>query len=115
MILALVKPGTLTGFAKRQHESACLRLKRELGRFLACLGQGTEDLNTVLYQQMTRDIATAERLRNCLEKLGGYPEWEPELKKQLDRFAQSLQEGQIRARLLGGKRKWCQARIAPFA
>ncbi len=86
---------------KRQLEAARLRLKRELGRYLACLDLGTEDLNAVLHQQMTRDIVGAERLKTAWSKLGGYPEWEPELIRELDQFTQSLLEGQRRARLLG--------------
>ena len=107
---------------KRQLEAARLRLKRELGRYLACLGLGTEDLNAILYQQMTRDIAAAGRLRNSLEKLGGYPEWEPELIREFDHFAQALMEGQRRARLLGKEidaaledPRWeCASRITGF-
>jgi hypothetical protein len=88
---------------ERQIEAARLRLKRELGRYLVCLGLGTGGLNEVLYQQMSRDIATAQRLKQCLEKLGGYPNWPPEVCRELEGFVQDLPENQRRARLLGSE------------
>jgi hypothetical protein len=86
---------------ERQIEAARIRLQRELGRFLVCLDQGTDDLNNLMFQQMSRDIASAERLKQCLEKLGDYPEWDPDLCRELELFVQPLTEGQRRARLLG--------------
>lgn len=87
---------------ERQVAAARLRLLRELGRYLVCLGAGTADLNAVLYQQLTRDIATAQRLQRCLDKLGGqYPEWPDDLCHELDAFYTGLTENQRRARLLG--------------
>lgn len=87
---------------ERQVEAARIRLKRELGRYLACLDQGTENLNGIMYQQMTRDIASADRPKQCLDKLGGgYPEWDANVCRELEAFARKLTEGQRRARLLG--------------
>jgi len=86
---------------EQQLAAARLRLLRELGRYLACLDAGTADLNGLLYQQMSRDIASAQRLKKCLEKLGGYPNWLPDLCQELDEFARQLTENQRRARLLG--------------
>lgn len=43
----------------------------------------------------------AGRLKRCLEKLGGYPEWDLELCLDLEAFAQTLSDGRRRARLLG--------------
>jgi len=54
----------------------------------------------VLYQQMSRDIASARRLKQCWEKLGGYPNWDQEL-CELKNFSQQLTENQRTARLLG--------------
>jgi PAS domain-containing protein len=84
-----------------QKEAARIRLQRELGRYLVCLNAGTTDLNALFHNQMTRDIATAQRLRKCIDKLGGYPEWQPELIRELDLFGQHLSENQRKARLLG--------------
>jgi len=86
---------------RSQKEAARIRLQRELGRYLVCLNAGTSDLNAQFHNQMTRDIATAQRLRKCLDKLGGYPEWQPELIHELDLFGQHLSENQRKARLLG--------------
>ena len=89
---------------EQQLSSARFRLQKELGRYLACLGYGTGDLNNVLYQQMTRDIATAQRLRKCIEKFGGkYPEWPQEFRNELDLFVRNLLDNQRRARLIGSE------------
>jgi F0F1-type ATP synthase membrane subunit b/b' len=61
----------IQGMANRQVEAARLRLLKELGRYLVCLGKTTADLNNVLYRQMSRDIATAQRLEKCMNRLGG--------------------------------------------
>lgn len=50
---------------------------------------------------MTRDILRAQRLRKCLEKLEGYPEWPPDLRQKLGNLAAQLSEGQKKACLLG--------------
>ena len=86
---------------QRQRDAAWFRLQYELGRYLVCVGGDTADLNGSLYHQMSRDIASAQRLRQCLEKLDGYPDWDPELCRDLERFAQQLPENQRKARLLG--------------
>lgn len=86
---------------QRQIQAARLRLQLELGRFLACLDEGTGNLNDLLYQRITRDTASASRLKQCLKRLGGYPEWSPALCAELDDFASQLAENQRRARLLG--------------
>jgi hypothetical protein len=85
----------------RQKKAASIRLQHELGRYLTCLGGGTENLNETLHHQMSRDIASAQRLRKCLEKLGGYPEWPLELCRDLESFVKGLTENQLKARLLG--------------
>jgi hypothetical protein len=36
-----------------------------------------------------------------MEKFGGYPDWEPELGCEVEKFAQGLTESQRKARLLG--------------
>jgi hypothetical protein len=62
---------------ERQIEAARIRLQRELGRYLVCLDQGTDDLNNLMFQQMSRDIASADRLKLCLEKTERLPGLEP--------------------------------------
>jgi superfamily II DNA or RNA helicase len=86
---------------ERQTAAARLRLQRELGRYLACLEAGTADLNGLLHKQMSRDISSAQRLKKCLEKLGGYPDWNSNLCQELQIYADQLTDNQRRARLLG--------------
>ena len=86
-----------------QLSAARLRLLRELGKYLVCLGASTDELNDSLFKQMSRDIASARRLKRCMDKLSGYPEWCVDLRRDLDRFVESLTEGQRQARLLGSE------------
>lgn len=86
-----------------QLNAARLRLIRELGKYLVCLGASTDELNDTLYKQMSRDIGSARRLQKCIDMLDGYPEWHLELRSELERFAESLAEGQRQARLLGSE------------
>lgn len=87
----------------RQIEAARLRLIRELGRYLVCLDGNIDELNEILAKQMSRDIASARRLRKCIDLHGGYPEWSDEIKRQLKDFRNSLGEGHRDARLLGSE------------
>ncbi len=85
----------------RQLQAAQMRLTKELGRFLMCLG-GTGELNAILSQQMSQQTPTAVRLRQCYKKLGSrYPEWTQAVRQELESFFQHLQENQRQARLLG--------------
>jgi hypothetical protein len=59
---------------ERQVQAVRLRLERELGRHLACLQSGLDDFGELLYEQINRGIATSQRLKQGLEKLGGYPQ-----------------------------------------
>lgn len=86
---------------ERQVDSARHRLMLELGRYLACLGEGTSDINGVLHRQMGRDTASSQRLRQCLDRLGGYPAWPEHLRHELTIFIQELTNNQKKARLLG--------------
>jgi SNF2 family DNA or RNA helicase len=83
-----------------QMEAARIRLIREMGRFLVSLG-GTSDFDKALREQASRDSATALRLRECIAKLGGYPEWTPELVRELREFEAGLTENKRRGRLGG--------------
>jgi superfamily II DNA or RNA helicase len=89
--------------AKRQVDAARRRLQKELGRYLVCYGKTTADLNNVWYSQMSRDIATAQRLEECRKRLGGYPEWSAELRRELEEFYRDLAPNQRQARLLGSE------------
>ena len=86
---------------ERQISAARLRLLKELGRYLACLGEGAADLNGLFHRQMSRDIASAQRLKKCLDRLGEYPDWSSDFCRELEEYANGLSEPRCRARLLG--------------
>jgi len=86
-----------------QTEAARLRMLKELGRYLVCINEEVGDLNTTLYKQMNRDIASKQRLARCLEKLGDYPEWTESLKEELRGFLDELKPNDRNARLLGSQ------------
>ncbi|MGH9449730.1 MAG: DEAD/DEAH box helicase [Terriglobia bacterium] len=86
---------------ENQLASARIRLQRELGRYLVCLDKGSADLNGIFYRQMSRDIASRDRLDQCFKKLGDYPAWPPEMLRDLESFVGRLNVNQRRARLLG--------------
>jgi len=92
---------------KRQVEAARIRLQRELGRYLVCVGEGASDLNQVMYRAMKNDTSTAARLRECMKKLTGspdrYPEWPDELRSDLERFFEELPPSRRLARKAGSE------------
>ena len=87
----------------RQLEACRQRLVKELGRYLVCVEGSAADLNGTLHRQMSRDIAGARRLQLCSERIGGYPEWSPDLCRELESFYAGLTEGQRTARQLGSE------------
>lgn len=74
------------------------RLKMELGRTLATLGAGAVDPNPLFSQLVKRGGPGGERLKRCLDLLGGLPDWPPELRRELAAFAEGLTAGQKKAR-----------------
>jgi superfamily II DNA or RNA helicase len=88
---------------QRQLAAARLRLLRELARYLVSVAGETSDLSATLYEQMNRDIASAARLKACLDRLGGDPDWPPDLVRDLNEFAQQITTNQRKARLLGSE------------
>lgn len=102
-VLERAKKAEWTDLSKsnRQLAAARLRLTRELGRFLYCLAGKETDLEQFWQEQMTRNTATATRLRQCRDKLGGSVSWDFDLIWELRKFFQNLNENQIKARCLG--------------
>jgi superfamily II DNA or RNA helicase len=88
---------------KQQVAAARLRLLRELGRFLVSMSPGTSDLNGALRDVLSREIAGAERLRHCLERLGGFPEWASELLRELQEFSRLQTPSNRKARRAGSE------------
>ena len=60
---------------ERQVSAARVRLQLELGRYLATLGGGTDELNVLFHRQMIRDRASGQRMQECFKRFGDYPEW----------------------------------------
>ena len=79
------------------------RLLRELGKYLVSLGQGTGDLNQLLFQQLQRqEIASRQRLELVRQRLGsGYPEWPAHLLEELSAYDQAVTLNERRGRLIG--------------
>jgi hypothetical protein len=88
---------------KLQREAARMRLLKELGRYLICINDDVEELNNILFGQMSRDIASKQRLLKCLDKLNGYPKWPDSLKEELRDFLETLKPNDRNARLLGSQ------------
>jgi superfamily II DNA or RNA helicase len=87
-----------------QHAAARRRLMLELARWLACLDEGTGDLNGIFYRQMTRDIVSQERLTRCFRLLGNaYPEWPESIVWDATIFASELPPNRKQARLIGSE------------
>jgi superfamily II DNA or RNA helicase len=86
-----------------QLAAARIRLKSELGRFLACVTGSTTDLNAIFHEQMIRDIAGAKRLRRCYELLNGYPTWSDEQRAEFDAFYEGLSENRRHGLLIGSE------------
>ena len=88
---------------RRQLAACRLRLLRELGRYLVCVEGTAADLNGVFQRQLARDIAGAQRLQECRDRLGGYPEWMSAVCTVLDAFCAGLTENERDAILLGSR------------
>ncbi|MEW6048628.1 MAG: hypothetical protein AB1609_19495, partial [Bacillota bacterium] len=84
-----------------QRAAARERLLRELARYLACWGQGVDDLNGLFYTAMKKGGPAALRLLQAYELLGGYPEWPDELRTEIQAWLTSITENHRQARLLG--------------
>jgi len=89
---------------RRQSSSARHRLLLELGKYLVCAEETSDDLNTTMHHLMNRDYASAARLRAAFDLLGNkYPEWEKELVADLVRWRNTLGAGSKKARLAGAE------------
>ncbi|HYN77407.1 MAG TPA: hypothetical protein VES73_06415, partial [Lamprocystis sp. (in: g-proteobacteria)] len=96
---ALAREGAMRG---RQLAAARLRLLKELGRYFVGLGATMGQFNQVWYEQMSRDFATAQRLREGLKRLGGdYPAWPPKLEPELEHYRRNATANQRKARMAG--------------
>jgi superfamily II DNA or RNA helicase len=85
---------------ERQVAAARLRLVRELGRYLLCVAPDAADLNEVFFGQLTRDIASAVRLRRVHDRIS-YPDWESAFIADVREQVRRLTAGQRSSVLLG--------------
>jgi superfamily II DNA or RNA helicase len=84
-----------------QKSAARERLLKELARFLAAHRQGMSDPNALMYEQLSRGLGSAERIRQALDRLSGYPDWPPAQCREAESYVSGLTDGQARGRLLG--------------
>jgi hypothetical protein len=63
----------------------------------------SDDLNATFHEQMGRDIAGARRLKACFARLGDYPVWPEELRRELAELVDGIADGQRQARLAGAE------------
>ncbi len=87
--------------ASRRRGSAARRLRFELGRYLVCLGQGTDGLNDSMYRVMQGEGEDARRMKRAFDLLGDYPVWPAGLRQDLDRFEAELAPYRRASRLSG--------------
>jgi hypothetical protein len=88
--------------AQKQIEAARVRLSRELGRYLVCTGADPHSLKQAFYQHMRQSSGAAgARLKQCFDRLGGYPEWPPDFCRELEQWVGSLPEYRRTSRLAG--------------
>jgi hypothetical protein len=104
----------------RQLSSAKLRLQRELGRYLASWALSGNNLQGVLEQLLQLERGSSDRIRRCLERLGGRVPWSVDQSRDLDIWVRSLPEAKRQARLLGSELdaalrdpRWA-AQLVPF-
>jgi superfamily II DNA or RNA helicase len=80
------------------------RLLLELGRYLACVGDGVGDLNGVFYRQMTRDNVSQRRLGRCFQLLGNcYPDWPDDIVWDVENSTANLPANRRQVRLIGNE------------
>src|ERR1019366_2360384 len=85
----------------QQIAAAKIRLQEELGRFLICAEQDTDDLNGKLHRMTQDRTATADRLRRVFHRLGEYPDWTAAKLQSLRSLRDDMTANQIKTRLPG--------------
>ena len=83
-----------------QLEGARIRLKRELGRTLRCMGRGDPQ------QELRRLLAAPgapERYRRAVQRLGDFPRWEQDELAEIEQYVNRLNENQRIERIQLGK------------
>jgi len=71
-----------------QLAAARLRLIKELGRTLRCVGPG--DLNRILRKQIESEASSEGRYHRALNSLGGYPHWPAHLLEEIEAYVKEM-------------------------
>jgi hypothetical protein len=82
---------------ENQVKGASLRLRRELGRTLRCLG--SDNLNDYFRKQVRAENSLEGRYHQALRRLGQYPEWTVEEIQEYERYVGELTEEQRNGRI----------------
>ena len=82
---------------ERQVEGARLRLRRELGRTLRCLGFG--NLNELFRKQVKLENTSEGRYQKALRRLGNYPIWSSEEIHGFDTYVRTIREEEKTGRI----------------
>lgn len=86
--------------AQKQIDAARIRLSRELGRYLVCAGADAHGLKQAFYEHMKQTTGVAgARLKQCFDRLGGYPDWSDVFCRELDHWVGTLPEYRRTSRL----------------
>jgi hypothetical protein len=85
----------------RQKAAAKFRLKRELSRVVMSIADKSSDLDNGLDALIRRDTSIGQKVRQCIDVLGEYPEWDDQDRWEADHYAQSASENQRMGRRTG--------------
>ena len=86
---------------REQREAARFRLIEELGRLLVCHDPDTDDLNGKFHRLASDTTPTASQLKTVFNRLGDYPDWDPDHLTDLHTFRNGMSPSQIKTRLTG--------------
>ncbi|MGH7122113.1 MAG: hypothetical protein ACREFP_24485, partial [Acetobacteraceae bacterium] len=72
-----------------------------LGRLLICFPPDTDDLNGKFHRLASEATPTAGRLKSVYNRLGAYPDWNPDHLAELRAFRNDLSPPQEKTQLTG--------------
>jgi hypothetical protein len=74
----------------------CIRFRPEVrSQFLCC--------DSTAWASLLLDRGSSDRIRKCVERLGGDVEWSPDQARELDSWIRQLPEAKRKARLIGSE------------
>lgn len=100
-MVATAKDRTVTGL-QRQVEAARLRLLRELARYLLVMDASPRNLNARWHELIsTRDRSVSHRLTACYNRIGEWPDWDPDLVSEALDFVNDMTDYKRRTWVTG--------------